>query len=401
MKLFSGSRSYNFRFFIACRFLTLRKQMFLNRYVNYWYKQDKQLIDRGSRMMYTYLSNGSFLLPFWFIRKHFIQNFSWTTALLLWSKIALIVRHVSYFKFAARAIKPHFHATSSFSWNRSIVSVRVPTFSATDAFPVTPTRFSLATSRVSLFPDRPAMSSGASNSANPSITRSVYGSQPMVTSHYSASRLNTAGHNYTCTAASTGPANVRCFLPAPLPTSENLLAMIASAMEKMKADRGLRAMQVLNFDGSPENYPLFRQRFHNNTLVSVHCFGEMNIGNLEKMILRLPKWAQAKFCEDLRNLESQGQPLRTWSIFLMIAQMWLIIRCSRVLYLRWRLRTLRHPLRRSTPCSRKEPRIKVKMAMQLNTIRKPETARCVPGHIPSVDVRLSNNNFIIIGTKTC
>ena len=84
----------------------------------------------------------------------------------------------------------------------------------------------------------------------------------MVTAHYSASSFNTAGHNSTCTAASAGPANVRCFLPAPLPTSENLLAMIASTMEKMNADRGLPAMQVLNFDGSPENYPLFRQRIH-------------------------------------------------------------------------------------------------------------------------------------------
>ena len=31
-----------------------------------------------------------------------------------WSKIDLMVRHVSYFKFAARAIKPHFHATLFF-----------------------------------------------------------------------------------------------------------------------------------------------------------------------------------------------------------------------------------------------------------------------------------------------
>ena len=31
-----------------------------------------------------------------------------------WRKMDLIVRHVSYFKFAARAIKPHFHATFGF-----------------------------------------------------------------------------------------------------------------------------------------------------------------------------------------------------------------------------------------------------------------------------------------------
>ena len=38
--------------------------------------------------------------------------------------------------------------------------------------------------------------------------------------------------------------------------------MIATTMDKMNADRGLPAMQVLKFDGSPENCPVFRQRFH-------------------------------------------------------------------------------------------------------------------------------------------
>ena len=108
---------------------------------------------------------------------------------------------------------------STHVYTRPIVSVRVPTSSSTDAIPVTPTRFPLATSRVSSFLDRPAMSSGASNIANPSIARNAYGSQPMVTSHYPASRFNTAGQDYTCTAASTGSANVWCPPPAPLPTS--------------------------------------------------------------------------------------------------------------------------------------------------------------------------------------
>ena len=143
-------------------------------------------------------------------------------------------------------------------YTRPIVSVRVPTSSSTDSIPVTPTRFPLATSRVSSFLDRPAMSSGVSNIVNPSIARNVYGSQPMVISHYPASRFNTAGQHYTCTAASTGSANVWCPPPAPLPTSENLLAI----MEKMNADCGLPAMQVLKFDGSPGNYPVFRRRFH-------------------------------------------------------------------------------------------------------------------------------------------
>ena len=147
-------------------------------------------------------------------------------------------------------------------YTRPIVSVRVPMSTSTDTIPVTPTRFPLATSRLSPFLDRPAMSSGASNIANPSITRGVYGSQPVVTSHYSTFRFNTAGQEYTCTAASTGLGNVWCPQPAPLPTSENLLAMIATTIEKINADGGLPAMQVLKFDGSPKNYPVFRKRFH-------------------------------------------------------------------------------------------------------------------------------------------
>ena len=150
---------------------------------------------------------------------------------------------------------------STHVYTRPIVSVRVPTSSSTDAIPVTPTRFPLATSRVSSFQGRPAMSSGASNIANPSIARNVYGSQSMVTSHYPASRFNTAGQDHTCTAASTGHANVSCPPLAPLPTSENLLAMIATTMEKMNADRGLPAMQVLKFDGSPRTIRFFVEGF--------------------------------------------------------------------------------------------------------------------------------------------
>ena len=46
-----------------------------------------------------------------------------------------------------------------------------------------------------------------------------------------------------------------------LPVGGTLLAMIAATMEKMNADHGLPALQVVKFDGSPENYPMFRQRF--------------------------------------------------------------------------------------------------------------------------------------------
>jgi len=33
----------------------------------------------------------------------------------------------------------------------------------------------------------------------------------------------------------------------------------------------------------------------------------MNTDNFEKMILRLPKWAQAKYREHVKKLEHQGQ----------------------------------------------------------------------------------------------
>ena len=56
-------------------------------------------------------------------------NFSISSSIMLstrnvrWSKIDLIVCHVSYFKFAARAIKPHFHATFVFFFFFSSIGV--------------------------------------------------------------------------------------------------------------------------------------------------------------------------------------------------------------------------------------------------------------------------------------
>ena len=116
VKLLPGSRSYTFRLLIGCRFLTLRKQvlyenMCLNRYVNFYLKINSinsWSIARSRMIMYTYLSNSSFILPFWFIQRHVNQNFSWatvsffylffpkaSTSNVLWSKIDLIVRRSS------------------------------------------------------------------------------------------------------------------------------------------------------------------------------------------------------------------------------------------------------------------------------------------------------------------
>lgn len=42
------------------------------------------------------------------------------------------------------------------------------------------------------------------------------------------------------------------------------------------------------------------------------CLGEMNSDNLEKINFRLPKWAQTKFREHMKNLERQGRVMPTF-----------------------------------------------------------------------------------------
>ena len=172
---------------------------------------------------------------------------------------------------------------------------------------------------------------------------------------------------------------------------------IMSSMEKMSAAYDLPHVQVQKFDGSPENYPAFRQRFKQlvetrplsdavkmtrllqflngpaltavqryepmpgglakalktleerfgqpfqvvracvesltkgpaiqandkdslqryadtaqvtyDTLESMGYLSEMNIGNLENVIARLPKWMQSKCAEHLKNLERKGQKM--------------------------------------------------------------------------------------------
>ena len=49
-----------------------------------------------------------------------------------------------------------------------------------------------------------------------------------------------------------------------------------------------------------------------DTLESMGCLGEMNTGNLEKVILKLPKWLQDKFREHLKRLEHQGRIMPTF-----------------------------------------------------------------------------------------
>ena len=87
--------------------------------------------------MTTYLSKGFFLLPLWFIRRDFSQNFNWLTVNFpicsaltlapgkslgesLTCSCRLLARSPCCFEFTARAIKPRLHATSGFFWNRCI-----------------------------------------------------------------------------------------------------------------------------------------------------------------------------------------------------------------------------------------------------------------------------------------
>ena len=60
-----------------------------------------------------------------------------------------------------------------------------------------------------------------------------------------------------------------------------------------------------------------------DTLESMDCLCEMNTDNLKKMILSLLKLAQAKICEHLKNLESQGCVMPTFQD--VVVQMWLIV----------------------------------------------------------------------------
>ena len=48
-----------------------------------------------------------------------------------------------------------------------------------------------------------------------------------------------------------------------------------------------------------------------DTLNSMNCLGEMNADNLEKMILRLPRWPQGKFAEYLKKIERGSSTMPT------------------------------------------------------------------------------------------
>ena len=61
-----------------------------------------------------------------------------------------------------------------------------------------------------------------------------------------------------------------------------------------------------------------RQRFADtalvmyDTLASMNCLTEMNASNLEKVILRLPRWLQVRFREHFMKLQKQGIIIATF-----------------------------------------------------------------------------------------
>ena len=264
-----------------------------------------------------------------------------------------------------------------------VVSSRVSTLPAYPTcvpdFPPMPTRASVVPAMsASMLPSSYVPKSPRASSCVPAMYPGV--------SLFSYQPPYNAGPIFTYAAQAYGPVRLPCHatsghLPPSLqPMGESFLATIATTIERISADQGLPPLQVLKFDGSPERYPLFRQRFHQmveskaldeqtkmarllqflegpalravqryealpggltkalevlqsrfgqpfkivracvdtltkgppiasqdkdglqryadmaqvmyDTLGSMNCLGEMNTDNLEKVILRLPKWLQ-------------------------------------------------------------------------------------------------------------
>ena len=111
------------------------------------------------------------------------------------------------------------------------------------------------------FPVGPAMFSVLSYTADFSSARVVHHYDPVVPLHHSAPSFSAVASSYNYTSVSSVTDVPQCILPTPQPVGGNLLAMIAATMEKMNADHGLPALQVVKFDGSPENYLMFHERF--------------------------------------------------------------------------------------------------------------------------------------------
>ena len=143
------------------------------------------------------------------------------------------------------------------------VTDRPPTFTSSSVFPVGSSRaFAGPSSRV-------PGSLGLARTASCDPAH-LYTPGPVYTHATQAlGSVGSTSHGTVFCHASTGAQtpsplieDPRHVLPSLHPTSECFLATITATMEKMSANHDLPSLQVLKFNGSPERYPLFRQRFH-------------------------------------------------------------------------------------------------------------------------------------------
>ena len=123
-------------------------------------------------------------------------------------------------------------------------------------------RLSETSLHVSSFPVGSPMSSAPADMADFTGTCVAHSHDSVVPPYLLATGVSAAAQSDNHTAIPIVAAPSQCLLPTPQPVSGNLLVMIASTMGKMNADHGLPALQVVKFNGSPDNYPMFRQRFH-------------------------------------------------------------------------------------------------------------------------------------------
>ena len=105
------------------------------------------------------------------------------------------------------------------------------------------------------------MFSAPANTADLTYTHVVHSQDSVAPPYLLATGLSAAAQGYDHTVVPSVAESLQRSLPTPEPVSGTLVDMIATTMEKINADHGLPALQVVEFDGSPENFAMFRQRW--------------------------------------------------------------------------------------------------------------------------------------------
>ena len=162
---------------------------------------------------------------------------------------------------------------STLPMSSSRVIDRPPTFTSSSAFPVGSSRvFTSPSLRV---PGNPVFPRTASCDPVPHPNANTFPAHLHTTgpvyTHATRALASVRSANYTTVFCNTSAGDQT---PSPLvedprhvplslqPMGERFLTTITATFEKMSANQGLPPLQVLKFNGSPERYPLFRQRFH-------------------------------------------------------------------------------------------------------------------------------------------